>query len=254
MQLSVTASGHIYIKKGDDLRALAEMLSQIPEAGEFCVTDCLESAFIAELCAAGFLVMSYTLGNGDVILIPKYHSLRSTLFFDRLHISRSVRRFLPRYELKLSENNEDNKDFDRILDACVTVHGGGWLTGTLLQILREIRMTAHSPVQPVSFGLYREGALLAGEFGVIAGRVYTSYSGYRLENSAGRVQMILTAQYLAAHGFSFWDLGMPLPYKNTLGAVDIPAVEWTRHFRAAAAPSAENRHRFTADDRIGERR
>jgi Leu/Phe-tRNA-protein transferase len=214
----------VYLKKGDDLFALADVLANTPEAGEYCVADCLESGFVADLCAAGFLVMSFRAGS-RVFLYPKYHAARSTLFFENLHISRSVRPFLPRYELRF------DGDFDRIVDTCVAKHGGEWLTEPLLAAIRAIRRAGDHPVRPVSFGVYRDGELKAGEFGVIAGRVYTSYSGYYAESSAGRVQMILTARYLEQHGFAFWDLGMPLPYKNTLGAVDIDAREWTRHFR-----------------------
>jgi Leu/Phe-tRNA-protein transferase len=70
----------------------------------------------------------------------------------------------------------------------------------------------------VSFGLYREGRLVAGEFGVVVGRVYTSYSGYRDEDSAGTVQLVLTGRLLRDSGFAYWDLGMILPYKKRLGA------------------------------------
>ena len=76
-------------------------------------------------------------------------------------------------------------------------------------------------MRPVSFALYREGVLAAGEFGMAAGRVYKSYSGYFKEKNAGTVQMILTSRWLEENGFAFWDLGMPLPYKLTLGAREI---------------------------------
>jgi Leu/Phe-tRNA-protein transferase len=168
--------------------------------------------------------------DGNVLLFPKYHNIRSALFFENLHVGKSVRRFLPRYELCF------DRDFDVIIDKCVEKHGGDWLTERLLALIREVRRTDGSPVKPAAFGVYRDGALKAGEFGIIAGRVYTSYSGYYEESSAGRVQMILTADYLKRNGFAFWDLGMPLPYKNTLGAVDIDAVEWTRRFREGLAP------------------
>jgi Leu/Phe-tRNA-protein transferase len=225
MRLRVTRSGFIYIAKGDDLFAVADVLSRTPKVGEYCVSDCFESGFVADLCAAGFLVMSFRLDNGGVLLYPKYHDVRSALFFENLHIGKSVRRFLPRYELRFDE------DFDVIVDKCVSAYGSGWLTKPLLALIREIRRTDGSPVKPASFGVYRNGELKAGEFGVIAGRVYTSYSGYHEESSAGRVQMILTAQYLKQNGFAFWDLGMPLPYKYTLGAIDIDAQEWTKRFR-----------------------
>jgi Leu/Phe-tRNA-protein transferase len=225
MYLRITRHGFVHIKKGDDLFAIADALSIIPEAGEYCVSDCFESDFVAKLCAAGFLVMSYRLDDGSILLYPKYHNIRSALFFENLHIARSDRRFLPRYELRFDD------DFDIIVDKCVAKHGDGWLTEPLLAIIRNIKRDSGSPVKPAAFGVYRDGELKAGEFGIIAGRVYTSYSGYYEESSAGRVQMILTARYLERHGFAFWDLGMPLPYKNTLGAVDIDAREWTRRFR-----------------------
>jgi Leu/Phe-tRNA-protein transferase len=225
MYLRITRNGFIYIQKGDDLFAIADVLSHTPGAGEYCVSDCFESGFVAELCAAGFLVMSYRLDGERILLYPKYHNIRSALFFENVRVARSVRRFLPRYELRF------DRDFDRIVDKCVAKHGDGWLTAPLLDIIRDIKHDGGSPVRPAAFGVYRDGELKAGEFGIIAGRVYTSYSGYYEESSAGRVQMILTARYLERHGFAFWDLGMPLPYKNTLGAVDIDALEWTKRFR-----------------------
>jgi Leu/Phe-tRNA-protein transferase len=86
-------------------------------------------------------------------------------------------------------------------------------------------------VHPISFGVYRDGILRAGEFGILAGGVYTSYSGYFDEDNAGTVQMILMAEYLKAHGSPFLDLGMPLPYKYDLGAEDIPPHRFVEIFR-----------------------
>jgi Leu/Phe-tRNA-protein transferase len=85
----------------------------------------------------------------------------------------------------------------------------------------------------VAFGLYREGRLVAGEFGVAAGRVYTSYSGYRDEDSAGTVQMILAGRLLQDLGFAFWDLGMLLPYKERLGAQALERRRFLELFREA---------------------
>jgi Leu/Phe-tRNA-protein transferase len=171
--------------------------------------------------------MSILLDDNSPILVPKYHAARSTLFWKNLHVGKSVKRFLPRYELRF------DCDFDLIVDKCVTVHGNDWLTKQLTSVIKLLHKTANTKTRPASFGVYRNGELKAGEFGIISGRVYTSYSGYFEENSAGRAQMILTALFLRDHAFDFWDLGMPLPYKYTIGAIDINAVEWTRRFRTA---------------------
>jgi Leu/Phe-tRNA-protein transferase len=85
----------------------------------------------------------------------------------------------------------------------------------------------------VSFGAYRGGVLRAGEFGVMVGNVYSSYSGYREETGAGAAQLVLTGQYLRDHGFAFWDLGMTMSYKNDLGARDVTLSEFMPKWRAA---------------------
>jgi Leu/Phe-tRNA-protein transferase len=146
-------------------------------------------------------------------------------------------------------------DFNRILERCVQVHGADWLTPPLLEKLLEIRRSAagdggaHSRerwispyirrrrprrmVLPVSFGLYRDGELVAGEFGTVIDRVYTSYSGYRDEDSAGTAQLVLTGRYLRDTGYAFWDLGMPMDYKDRLGAVNVDPRRFVELYRGA---------------------
>ncbi|MCL2834104.1 MAG: GNAT family N-acetyltransferase [Treponema sp.] len=168
--------------------------------------------------------------NGQYLLLPKHHLIRSCLFFPELHIKKNIRQRLQDYELYF------DRDFDLILEKCVTIHGEDWLTPPLIRAIKEIRSGFNSsgtkdlPVKPVSFALYREGRLVAGEFGIAAGKVYTSYSGYYEEDNAGTVQMILTAQYLEKNGYDFWDLGMPLDYKLTLGAREISRKEFLQLF------------------------
>jgi Leu/Phe-tRNA-protein transferase len=103
----------------------------------------------------------------------------------------------------------------------------------LVAAISEIRQNRLYGVYPTSFALYRDGKLVAGEFGVTAGNVYTSYSGYYDESNAGTVQLILTTLYLQNQGFAFFDLGMPLDYKTDLGATDISPEEFVALFRAA---------------------
>jgi Leu/Phe-tRNA-protein transferase len=228
--LRYTQGGYVFLDPGDDCRAAACALRDTGYNEEFCLARDFEAPFIADLMASGFLVMSEYL-KGDtpdepdfLILLPKHHLIRSCLFFPDLHIKKSIRPFLSRYELRF------DTDFDLIVDKCLETHGDGWLTAPLVQVIRDIRADTSLPARPVSFGLYREGELKAGEFGIIAGKVYTSYSGYYGEDNAGTVQMALTSKYLESHGFTFWDLGMPLDYKLTLGAREISREEFMDRF------------------------
>jgi Leu/Phe-tRNA-protein transferase len=205
---------------------------------EFCLALDFDPLFIADLMAAGFLVMSARFSDDDgpqnsppdrvrFVLLPKLHLMRSALFFPELHETRSARRLLNRYELRFDE------DFDPILERCAAIHGDDWLTLPLRERIKAIRTIEGLPVRPVSFGVYRDGERKAGEFGVMAGRVYTSYSGYRDEDSAGTVQLILMARYLRDAGFDFLDLGMPMDYKDRLGARNIDPGQFVELFRNA---------------------
>jgi Leu/Phe-tRNA-protein transferase len=163
----------------------------------------------------------------DYILLPKLHLFRSILIFENLHVKKSIKRHLHKYELRYGA------DFDRILERCLEIHGGGWLTPPLVDAIKKIRRHRLRGVCPTSFALYRDGKLIAGEFGVQAGRVYTSYSGYHDEDNAGTAQLILASRYLQENGFAFFDLGMPLDYKTDLGARDISPETFVALFRSA---------------------
>jgi len=223
------------ILPGDDPREIVDEMLRVDYDEEFCVAPGFEPAFIAALMGAGFLVMSALIeGEGGPsfhIALPKLHLSRSALFFDKLRLPKSLSRRLGLYDLRF------DSDFDRILDRCVAVHGDGWLTPPLVRAIREIRALDLPHARPASFALYRGGALVAGEFGVVSGRVYTSYSGYFDESGAGSAQIALAARYLEEKGFDFFDLGMPLDYKARFGAVDISPREFVRRFRLAQGPA-----------------
>jgi len=246
--LRYTQDGLIFMSPEDNCDAVVDSMLATGYSEEFCVGLDWDPLFITRLMTAGFLVMSgamlYKDDSGRIhfqdIVLPKLHLARSVLFFRDLHIKRSIRPKLSRYELRF------NEDFETIVNKCLETHGGGWLTPSLVETLFIIRNTEnlqdsgknragfpHLRALPVSFGLYRHGKLVAGEFGVVCGRVYTSYSGYREEDNAGTVQMILMIQALEKAGFSFLDFGMPLDYKTDLGAQNVSPHDFTVLFRTA---------------------
>jgi len=224
-------SGHVFIDPKDDCDRLVDALLKTEYNEEFCVAAIFDEDFIGRLMEAGFLVMSAALTEEReepfYILLPKLHLVRSVLFFPELRVKKSIRPFLPRYELRV------DMDFDLVLDKCVQTHGEAWLTPPFVEILKSIHRRKDMRAKPVSFAVYRNGELKAGEIGVATGRVYTSYSGYREENNAGTVQMILMAQWLDKAGFDFLDFGMPLDYKTSLGAQDVSPRRFVELFRAA---------------------
>jgi len=138
---------------------------------------------------------------------------------------------------KKPQNPSYNPDQTKDSTPPPTPHSSLHITNSTLQTPLSSLLTPNSTLltpnpYPASFALYRDGELAAGEFGVICGKVYTSYSGFYEEDNAGTVQIIKTTRYLQKNGFSFFDMGMPLDYKSNLGAVDISPEQFVELFRA----------------------
>jgi len=253
MYLKLGDAGCLIIFPEDDCNAVVDQIISDGYDDEFCFALDFSPDFVARLMEAGFLVMSANIRNKKeepvCILFPKLHLWRSALFFENLHVKKSIRRFLNRYELR------PDSEFDYILKRCIEKHGGDWLTPPLVDCIKKIRQgegvkrpdliksnTSHPypaansllPTTfpyPATFGLYRDSRLVAGDFGVVCGNVYTSYSGYYDEDNTGTVQLILTTRYLQENGFSFFDLGMPMDYKTELGAENINMERFVELFR-----------------------
>ena len=164
--LRYTLSGHVFISPKDNLDRVVDALLNTEYAEEFCLALDFDPVFIASLMAAGFLVMSTEMPEdepngdkrGDFLLLPKLHLIRSVLFFPDLHIKRSLKPLLSQYELRV------DTDFDFILNRCIAIHADDWLTKPLVEsikIIREIAPDPAVPVRPISFGVYRDGALKA---------------------------------------------------------------------------------------------
>lgn len=239
MLLRYTQSGYLYISPYDDCNKIVDAMLATNYNEEFCVAEDFSPEFIARLMEAGFLVMSIKVpekdGKFSYVLLPKLHLERSALFFEDLHIKKSIRKHINRYELHA------DVEFEHIVDRCVEKHGNDWLTPPLVDSIKKIRTSSQlvnpqifiptATACPTSFALYRDNKLVAGEFGIVCGKVYTSYSGFYDEDNAGTVQLILTTRYLEENHFTFFDLGMPLDYKTDLGAENIAPQEFVSLFR-----------------------
>jgi len=262
MYLNFTKSGYLFISPEDNCHDIVDAMLTIGYNMECCISLDFSPDFITRLMEAGFLVMSAVIDDSlpepEYLLLPKLHLVRSALFFPNLHIKKSIRRFLHFYDykghkLKGSAHGQSgcraayelrpDSDFEYIIDRCVQKHGADWLTPPLVDTIKAIRLATASGMsdtagqtdkaRPFSFALYRDGKLVAGEFGIVCGKNYTSYSGFYEEKNAGTVQLIKTTRYLEENGFSFFDLGMPMDYKSDLGAVNISPEEFVCLFRNA---------------------
>ena len=155
--------------------------------------------------------------------------IQTVLFFDDLHISKSINRIMDNYELRI------NHDFINVLNKITEYHGNVWITPPLKETLIELNKS-NSGTKSISFEVYRNGELKACEVGIKTGKIYTSYSGFHNEPSAGSVQIAMMLNYLKNNEYIFCNFGTDdseknNAYKKKFGAVYIDRSEFIELWR-----------------------
>lgn len=177
-----------------------------------------------ELAYEGFLSTSLEIPTGGdlvvQVLLPWNDPTRNTLDWQDVHISRQVRKRAKKYTMTV------DTAYDDVILGCVRMHGEPWLYRGLRWLMRGLFARGYSGDRSFKVGVHsfelwdEDGRLVAGDLGYTVGGVYTSMTGFRLQDTqgAGEVQLVLTAALLRKMGFVWWDLGMVMKYKGRLGA------------------------------------
>jgi tetratricopeptide (TPR) repeat protein len=200
---------------------------------------------VRDLLNAGYYLNFGGKINGQFIIITPGTCDRIVLRLSKLHVGKTIKRHLRRYE----ENYElrITTDINPVMDILEMHYQDENKDSLYLPMLRfyltALNQSGDSP-KAVAVALYKDGRLVAGDIGVLNGRVYTSYTGYHDESSAGTVQLILLARILQEKGFVLWDFGPSTSrwdnYKFRLGADKASAKLYLRLFSVANKSSRES--------------
>jgi Leu/Phe-tRNA-protein transferase len=181
-------------------------------------TDDLSAEFYIAQAKAGFIAVTME-HEERVILAPEIQKSYAVLDFKDLHISRKVKKLIKAKNLSI----EIGEAFDEIQENIQNFHSLTWLNKTYLEVLKAVHRSKDRSMKIVTVMLRDEQKAIAGEFGYIIGKTYTSLAAFssreKAYNNYGTAQLVLLAQYLEKKGFAFLNLGQPfMPYKIDLGA------------------------------------
>jgi leucyl/phenylalanyl-tRNA--protein transferase len=150
---------------------------------------------------------------------------RGVLPVDGLRVSRSLRRSLRRYEVRV------DTAFDEVVTACATLpRPHGWITRDVARAYRRLHALglAHSVEAWAP-----DGRLVGGLYGVAIGGLFAGESMFHLEVDASKVTLVALVERLATVPDALLDVQWSTPHLASLGVV-----EQSRHAyldRAAAA-------------------
>ena len=154
---------------------------------------------------------------------------RGVLLPGQVHVTRSLGRVLPRFEVSI------DRAFSDVVTACADPHRPhGWISPEYVDSYLEL----HALGWAHSIEVWdAEGALAGGLFGVEVGGLFAAESKFHVRTDASKVAVVALAELLAADGEHrrVIDVQWCTPHLASLGAVQVPRPVYLRALPAVLA-------------------
>lgn len=150
---------------------------------------------------------------------------RAILPLSGLRVSRSLRRSMARYEVRV------DRAFDEVIAACADPRRPhGWIDGQIVDAYRRLHelgwvhsVEAWTP----------DGHLVGGLYGVRIGRFFAGESMFHRAPDASKVALVHLVEMLSAAGAELLDVQWQTPHLASLGAVEISREAYLARLRTA---------------------
>jgi leucyl/phenylalanyl-tRNA---protein transferase len=155
---------------------------------------------------------------------------RGVIPLDGLHVSRSLRRSLRRFEVRT------DTDVEAVIDGCADARReGGWIT----REIRDAYLRLHELGWVHSVETWsRGGRLVGGLYGVSIGGFFAGESMFHRETDTSKVALVALVDRLAAAGARLLDVQWTTPHLRSLGAVDVSRARYLELLAGALATPA----------------
>ena len=146
---------------------------------------------------------------------------RAVLFFDELHVGRSLRRSMKRPGLRFTIDSA----FEPVIGACATVpreDQGTWIGPEIIRAYTRLHREgiAHSAE------LWDGDELIGGLYGVDAGGAFTGESMFHFRTDASKIALVHLTEHLRSRGAAWLDCQIMTPHMRALGAREIPRAQF----------------------------
>jgi leucyl/phenylalanyl-tRNA--protein transferase len=149
---------------------------------------------------------------------------RGVLPVDGLRVSRSLRRSVRRFEIRV------NTAFAEVVEACADPHRPGrWITPRLAEAYRRL----HGLGWAHSVETWHDGRLVGGLYGVAVGGLFAGESMFHHETDASKVALMALVQMLDDGLDRLIDAQWQTPHLTSLGVFEVPREEYL-HLLASA--------------------
>ncbi|MBL9077356.1 MAG: leucyl/phenylalanyl-tRNA--protein transferase [Planctomycetes bacterium] len=159
---------------------------------------------------------------------------RALLAPPTLHVARSLRRTLRRGGFELSWN----RCFARVMAECGKRRSEGtWVIPEMVQAYTRLHELGHAH----SLEVWQDGELVGGTYGVQVGALFAAESKFHRRTDMSKVALVALVGSLFAAGIELLDVQFATSHLQTLGAVEVPRVEYLRRLGLARGRRVELR-------------
>ena len=138
---------------------------------------------------------------------------RGIIPLDGLHVSRSLRRSLGKYETSV------DRAFEDVMRGCADERrAGGWIDESFVEAYTRLHELgwAHSVESWTP-----AGELAGGIYGVAIGGLFAAESMFHRATDAGKVALVRLVEWLRGRGARLLDVQWATPHLETLGAIEV---------------------------------
>lgn len=151
---------------------------------------------------------------------------------DAMHVPRRLARWLRSCEWRISADT----DFSGVMRACAAPRAGQsgtWITRSMLAAYAELHELGHAH----SIEVYRGDDCVGGIYGVAIGRMFYGESMFSRASNGSKVALLALARQLRDWGWPLIDAQVSSGHLQTLGAQELPRLEFSRQIgRLVAQP------------------
>ncbi len=150
---------------------------------------------------------------------------RLVLYPDELKVSRSLKKSLKKFDVRIDTN------FLGVIQNCrdLRKEEGTWILPEIVEVFSKL----HEMGFAHSVEVYREGELVGGLYGLSMGAAFFGESMFSKVSDASKVALVHLCEIAKKKGFDFIDCQVPSAHLKRLGAVEISRVQFLDELEVA---------------------
>jgi leucyl/phenylalanyl-tRNA--protein transferase len=160
---------------------------------------------------------------------------RTVIFFDELHVGRSLRKSQRRAGFEFTID----RDFASVIRGCAATprgdDAGTWIGDEIIEAYTQL----HESGDAHSVEVWEGETLVGGLYGVDSGGVFTGESMFHRRTDASKLALLHMVDHLRERGAAWLDCQVMTPHMAALGAREIPRARFLDLLAEAQAAGLE---------------